>query len=232
MSLAAAPVPAGIPVLASAAGGAELTGLVGWVVGVIESLGPVGVGLLVALENVFPPLPSEVILPVAGYVASQGGMSLVWAVTAATLGSLIGAWALYGIGAAVGRARLRRWLEKVPLVEVEDLDHAEGWFARRGGAAVLVGRCVPVVRSLISVPAGVERMPLVRFSVYTGLGSLVWNGGLILAGYALGDRWEDIGRYSSWLNAVVYVILAWLVGRFVWTRTRRRRAAARTRAGV
>lgn len=209
----------------SASGGAELTGLVGWVVSVIEALGPVGVGLLVALENIFPPLPSEVVLPVAGYVASQGGMSLVWAVVAATLGSLVGAWALYGIGAAVGRVRLRRWLEKVPLVEVEDLDRAEAWFVRHGGAAVLVGRCVPVVRSLISVPAGVERMPLWRFSLYTTLGSLVWNGGLIVAGYALGSRWEDIGRYSDWLNLVVYVILAWLVGRFVWTRLRRRRQA-------
>ncbi|NNH08635.1 DedA family protein [Cellulomonas fimi] len=203
----------------------ELTGLVGWVVSVITALGPIGVGLLVALENVFPPLPSEVVLPVAGYVASQGGMSLFWAIVASTLGSLVGAWALYGVGASVGRVRLRRWLGKVPLVEVEDLDRAEEWFRRRGGAAVLVGRCVPVVRSLVSVPAGVERMPLVRFSIYTVLGSGVWNAGLILAGYALGDRWEDIGRYSDWLNWLVYAILAWLVGRFVWTRTRRRRRA-------
>ncbi|NKY40444.1 DedA family protein [Cellulomonas septica] len=202
---------------------AELTGLVGWVVGVIAALGPVGVGLLVALENVFPPLPSEVVLPVAGYVASQGEMSLVWAIVASTLGSLIGAWVLYGIGASVGRVRLRRWLGKVPLVEVEDLDRSEAWFVRHGGAAVLVGRCVPVVRSLVSIPAGVERMPLVRFSVFTVIGSGVWNAGLILAGYALGDRWEDIGRYSDWLNWLVYAILAWLVGRFVWTRTRRRR---------
>ena len=210
--------------LAGAAAEHELTGLVGWVVTVIAALGPVGVGLLVALENIFPPLPSEVVLPVAGYVASQGGMSLVWAIVASTLGSLVGAWALYGVGAGVGRVRLRRWLQKVPLVEVEDLDRAEQWFVRRGGAAVLVGRCVPVVRSLVSIPAGVERMPLLRFSVYTLIGSGVWNAGLILAGYALGDRWEDIGRYSDWLNWLVYAILAWLVGRFVWTRTRRRRA--------
>jgi membrane protein DedA with SNARE-associated domain len=204
---------------------AELTGLVGWVVSVIESLGPLGVGLLVGLENLFPPLPSEVVLPVAGFVASQGGMSLVGAVVAATLGSLVGAWALYGIGAAVGRVRMRRWLGKVPLVEVDDLDRAEGWFVRHGGAAVLIGRCVPVVRSLISIPAGVERMPLWRFSLYTTIGSLVWNGVLIGAGYALGSQWEDIGRYSDWLNLVVYVIIAVLVGRFVWTRLARRRAA-------
>ncbi|WP_273653249.1 DedA family protein [Cellulomonas fimi] len=209
--------------LGAATSEAELTGLVGWVVSVIATLGPIGVGLLVALENVFPPLPSEVVLPVAGYVASQGQMSLVWAIVASTLGSLIGAWVLYAIGASVGRVRLRRWLGKVPLVEVEDLDRSEQWFVRHGGAAVLVGRCVPVVRSLVSIPAGVERMPLVRFSVFTLIGSGVWNAGLILAGYALGDRWEDIGRYSDWLNWLVYAILAWLVGRFVWTRTRRRR---------
>ncbi|MFC4616880.1 DedA family protein [Cellulomonas algicola] len=209
--------------LGTATSEAELTGLVGWVVSVIAALGPIGVGLLVALENVFPPLPSEVVLPVAGYVASQGQMSLVWAIVASTLGSLVGAWVLYGVGASVGRVRLRRWLGKVPLVEVEDLDRSEAWFVRHGGAAVLVGRCVPVVRSLVSIPAGVERMPLVRFSVFTVIGSGVWNAGLILAGYALGDRWEDIGRYSDWLNWLVYAILAWLVGRFVWTRTRRRR---------
>lgn len=209
--------------LGTATSEAELTGLVGWVVSVIAALGPVGVGLLVALENVFPPLPSEVVLPVAGYVASQGDMSLVWAIVASTLGSLIGAWVLYGIGVSVGRVRLRRWLARVPLVEVEDLDRSEAWFERHGGAAVLVGRCVPVVRSLVSIPAGVERMPLLRFSVFTAIGSGVWNAGLILAGYALGDRWEDIGRYSDWLNWLVYAILAWLVGRFVWTRTRRRR---------
>lgn len=211
--------------LGSATAEAELTGLVGWVVSVIAALGPLGVGLLVALENVFPPLPSEVVLPVAGYVASQGGMSLVWAIVASTLGSLVGAWALYAIGAGVGRVRLRRWLGKVPLVEVEDLDRSEAWFVRHGGAAVLVGRCVPVVRSLVSIPAGVERMPLLRFSLFTLIGSGVWNGALIGAGYVLGDRWEDIGRYSDWLNWLVYLILAWLVGRFVWTRTRRRRRA-------
>lgn len=211
--------------LGTATAEAELTGLVGWVVSVIAALGPLGVGLLVALENVFPPLPSEVVLPVAGYVASQGGMSLVWAIVASTLGSLVGAWALYAIGAGVGRVRLRRWLGKVPLVEVEDLDRSEAWFVRHGGAAVLVGRCVPVVRSLVSIPAGVERMPLLRFSLFTLIGSGVWNGALIGAGYVLGDRWEDIGRYSDWLNWLVYLILAWLVGRFVWTRTRRRRRA-------
>ncbi|WP_338076922.1 DedA family protein [Cellulomonas iranensis] len=218
-----------------AAGGGELTGLAGWVVSVIDALGPVGVGLLVALENLFPPIPSEVVLPVAGYVASQGGMSLAWAVAAATLGALVGAWALYGLGAWVGRARIRRWLERLPLMEVDDLDRAEGWFERHGGVAVLVGRCVPVVRSLISIPAGVEGMAFWRFSLFTLVGSAVWNGGLVWAGYLLGSQWEDVGRYSDWLNAVVYVVIAAVLVHFVWARTgargeRRRAASAARRA--
>jgi len=216
--------------LTTAAGAdAELTGLAGWVVSVIEALGPVGVGLLVALENLFPPIPSEVVLPVAGYVASQGGMSLTWAIVAATLGAVVGALALYGLGAWVGRVRIRRWLERIPLMEAEDLDRAEQWFTRHGGAAVLVGRCVPVVRSLISVPAGVERMNLVRFSLYTLVGSTLWNGGLVWAGHLLGSQWDDVGRYSDWLNAAVYVVIGVVLVRFVWTRTgtrgERRRAA-------
>jgi len=215
--------------LAAAGSQTELTGLAGWVVSVIEALGPVGVGLLVALENLFPPIPSEVVLPVAGYVASQGGMSLVWAIVAATIGALVGAWALYGLGAWVGRERIRRWLERIPLMEVEDLDSAEGWFERHGGAAVLVGRCVPVVRSLISVPAGVERMNFARFTLYTLIGSALWNGGLVWAGNLLGSQWHDIGRYSDWLNAAVYVVIGVVLVRFVWTRTgaraERRRAS-------
>ncbi len=226
------PVASAVLLAAPAADGG-LTGLAGWVVSVIEALGPVGVGLLVALENLFPPIPSEVVLPVAGYVASQGGMSLGWAVASATVGAVVGAWALYGLGAWVGRVRIRRWLARVPLMEVEDLDRAEAWFERHGGLAVLVGRCVPVVRSLISVPAGVERMPLGRFTLYTLVGSAVWNGGLVWAGYALGSQWEDVGRYSDVLNGVVYLVIVVLLVHFVWTRTgarAQRRRAARTSA--
>ncbi|UZN03937.1 DedA family protein [Cellulomonas sp. S1-8] len=219
-----------MPLIAAAADAApELTGLAGWVVSVIEALGPLGVGLLVALENLFPPIPSEVVLPVAGYVASQGGMSLVWAVVAATIGAVVGAWALYGLGHGLGRLRVRRWLSRIPLMEPEDLDQAERWFQRHGDVAVLVGRCIPVVRSLISVPAGVARMSFVRFTLYTLIGSAVWNGGLVWAGYALGSQWEDIGRYSDWLNAAVYAVIAVVLLHFVWARTgargERRRAA-------
>lgn len=218
-----------VPALAAqaAGGSAELTGLAGWVVGVVEALGPVGVGLLVALENLFPPIPSEVVLPVAGYVASQGQMNLVAAIVGATVGAVAGAWLLYGLGVWFGRERLRRWLERIPLMEVEDLDRAESWFVRHGGAAVLVGRCVPVVRSLVSIPAGLERMPQPRFLLFTAIGSAVWNTALIVAGYVLGEQWSDVGRYSDWINYAVYAAIAVVVVRFVWTRLLRRRRAAR-----
>lgn len=216
----------GVPLSTAATGSPELTGLAGWVVSVVEALGPVGVGLLVALENVFPPIPSEVVLPVAGYVASQGQMSLAGALVGATVGAVVGALLLYGLGTWLGRDRLRRWLERIPLMEVEDLDRAEAWFQRHGGAAVLIGRCVPVVRSLVSVPAGLERMPLLRFGVFTLIGSAVWNTALVVAGYVLGAQWEDVGRYSDWINYAVYAVIAFLVIRFVVTRLRRRSARA------
>lgn len=230
----ASPLPSAVLTsLPASTGSPELTGLAGWVVSVIEALGPVGVGLLVALENLFPPIPSEVVLPVAGYVASQGGMHVGWAMAAATIGALVGALALYGIGAAVGRVRIRRWIDRMPLMEVEDLDKAEAWFARHGGAAVLIGRCVPIVRSLISIPAGIERMPVATFVVFTAIGSAVWNGGLVLAGYLLGAQWEDVGHYSDILNYVVYAVIVVVVVHFVWSRTgsrAERRRAAREQA--
>ena len=211
----------------AAAADKELTGLAGWVVDVVESLGPVGVGLLVAAENLFPPIPSEVILPVAGYVAGQGKMNLFAAIIGATVGSVLGALALYALGAGLGRERLRRWAARMPLVDVEDLDKAEAWFARRGGKAVLFGRCVPVVRSLISIPAGVARMPLRTFLLYTLIGSLVWNSIFVVAGYQLGARWEDAGKYSDILNAAVLGIIGLSIAYFVVSRLRRRRTASR-----
>lgn len=213
------------PLPAAASADPQLTGLAGWVVDVVDALGPLGVGLLVALENLFPPIPSEVILPVAGYVASQGQMSLAWAIVGATVGAVVGAIALYGLGVWFGRARLRRWLDRLPLMEVEDLDRAEAWFERHGGQAVLIGRCVPIVRSLVSIPAGLERMPVPTFLLYTAVGSAVWNSALVVAGYALGSQWEDVGHYSDYINYAVYVVVAVLVVRFVWTRLRRRRSA-------
>jgi membrane protein DedA with SNARE-associated domain len=213
-------------VLVAAQGGqSELTGLAGLITDIIAALGPIGVGVLVALETVFPPIPSELILPLSGYLASQGRMSLAAVVIGATLGSLAGALALYWAGAALGQKRLRRLAERTPLVEVDDLERAEGWFDRHGGLAVLIGRVVPVVRSLVSVPAGVERMPLWRFILYTIIGSGVYNLVLIGLGYVLGSRWKTVEQYSNYLNYAIYAAILVAVGLFALKRVRRRRAS-------
>lgn len=200
----------------------ELTSLAGWVVDVVDALGVAGIGLLVAAENGFPPIPSEVILPLGGYLAGQGRLSC-WAVlVAATVGSVLGSLALYALGAVLGRERLRHLVDRLPLVEVADLDRAEGWFHRHGTSAVLFGRVIPVVRSLISVPAGVERMSVVRFLLLTVLGSGVWNALFVTLGFQVGKRWTSIGDYSNIINTVVLVVLAGLLAVFVVRRLQAR----------
>ncbi|HTE73836.1 MAG TPA: DedA family protein [Actinomycetes bacterium] len=146
---------------------ADLGGLAGWVLDVIDAMGAVGVAALVALENLFPPMPSEVVLPLAGFLAGQGKLSLAAVLVAATVGSVVGALVLYWAGAALGRDRTRRIAERLPLMNADDVDLAQGWFDRHGRSAVLVGRLVPGVRSLVSIPVGIARMPLLPFVGYT-----------------------------------------------------------------
>lgn len=188
--------------------GGGLGGLAGWAVDVITSLGPVGVGLLVAAENLFPPIPSEVILPVAGYSAGAGGMSLWTAWLAATIGSVFGAMALYWVGAALGADRLRVVADRLPLLKASDVARGVDWFNRYGPISVLIGRCVPLIRSVVSVPAGVTRMPMKVFLPYTFLGSGVWNALFVGAGYQLGTRWQLVEKYSGPLNTAVLMVLA------------------------
>ena len=205
---------------------AELTGLAGLATEVMEALGEVGVGVLVLAENVFPPIPSEVVLPLAGYLASRGRMDLGLVVLAATVGSVLGAALLYEVGARTGSARLHRLVDRMPLLGTEDLQRAEAWFSRHGELSVLIGRCIPVVRSLISLPAGVAEMPRWRFIVLTTVGSGLWNAVFVLGGWALGAQFQEIERYSGWLNTAVYAALAVLLALGV-RRALRRRAAER-----
>ena len=200
----------------------QLTGLAGLVADVMTALGEIGVGILVALENVFPPIPSEVVLPLAGFLASRGRMGLVLVIIAATIGSVVGALLLYELGARVGRDRMRGWITKLPLMHSEDLDKAEDWFDRHGEASVLLGRCLPVVRSLISVPAGAEHMGRAKFLLLTALGSGVWNTIFVLAGYALGSQFDQVGQYSSYLNYAIYAVIAVLIALGVRREVRRR----------
>ncbi|MDX6261567.1 MAG: hypothetical protein QOH84_3255 [Kribbellaceae bacterium] len=188
-------------------------GVAGWAIDLMEKLGAPGAGLAVALENLFPPLPSEVILPLAGFAANRGDLGLVSAILFTTLGSVVGALALYGVGAALGRERTRALAARLPLVKVEDVDKAEEWFNRHGAKAVLIGRLVPVVRSLISVPAGVERMTVPLFLALTALGSAVWNSALIVAGYALGEKWQVV---ESSVGVLQYVVLGGAAAAVAW----------------
>lgn len=188
-------------------------GIGGWIVSVMDALGAPGAGLLVFLENLFPPIPSELILPLAGYTASVGTLGIVAVLLWTTVGSVTGAWVLYGIGAWLGRDRLIRVVRKIPLVDVDEVEQAEDWFRRHGGASVFVGRLVPGVRSLISIPAGLERMSLVSFTLYTLAGSALWNSVLVGAGYLLGENWGTVGVY---VERFQYVVIAVVLALVVW----------------
>ena len=179
-----------------------------WVVVVMRTVGSPGVGLATAVETIFPPLPSELVLPLAGYTASAGYYSVTAAIAWATAGSLLGALVLYWLGAAWGLERICALADRIPLMHAEDVRRAVAWFGRHGRTAVFVGRLVPGVRSLISIPAGIDRMPLLRFCVFTTAGSLVWNAALILAGDELGARWHVVETYVGEVGNVVYVLLA------------------------
>lgn len=199
------------------------------VAAVIEALGYVGLALLVALESVFPPIPSEVVLPLAGFVAGRGDASLAGMVVAATVGSVAGAWVLYALAAAIGPRRLHRFVVRYGgwfRVHEHDLRRAETWFDRRAGAAVLVGRCIPLVRSIVSVPAGFRHMPFLRFTVFTAAGSLLWNATLIGAGALLGERWERVGDVVGLLQAAVVLLAVAGVAAFVWVKLVRPRLQA------
>ncbi len=194
---------------------------------VVDRVGEVGVGALVALENLFPPIPSEVILPFAGFRAERGQLSLVLAWVAATVGALVGALVLYAIGAWVGSERLhalagQRWFV---VLSQKDYERGERFFERHGGKIVLFGRCVPLVRSVVSVPAGVARMPLARFCLYTVAGSAVWNALFIGVGYQLGQNYH---RVAGWVapvtSAVIAAFVAW-VAWLTWRKVQRLRSS-------
>ncbi len=170
---------------------------------VIGALGYVGLALLLIAENLFPPIPSEVVLPLAGFLVGRGDLSLWGALLAATFGSVAGAIILYGLGRWGGRRlvlRYGKWLR----VDEEGLGRAEGWFRRYGDWLVLVARVIPVARSIVSIPAGTAKMPLPRFVVLTTIGSAAWNGVLIGAGVALGANWQVV---QNWVGAYSNVVL-------------------------
>ncbi|MEV4490148.1 DedA family protein [Micromonospora coxensis] len=197
-------------------------GVAGWVTDLMERLGAPGAGVAVALENLFPPIPSEVILPLAGFTASQGEMNLFAAILWTTIGSVVGAMALYYVGVGLGRDRVRAIAARLPLIKLSDIDRTEAWFLRHGTKTVFFGRMIPIFRSLISIPAGVERMPISTFLLYTTLGSLIWNTVFVMAGYLLGEHWHTVESYAGTFQNVVIVVCALAVASFVVSRLIRR----------
>jgi membrane protein DedA with SNARE-associated domain len=192
-----------------------------WTVAVMVQAGYLGLGLLVALEMVFPPIPSELVLPMAGFLTGQGLLSYPLAVLAATIGSAIGSLILYGIGAAVGEQRLReatrRW-GKWFMLDEGDFDKAHQWFTRWGSAAVFLGRLAPGVRSVVSIPAGVSRMPIGKFLLYSTAGSALWNAFLIGLGFLLGAAWGSAEVYVKPLTFGVLALGAAAGLIFAWKR--------------
>ncbi|MCP3016485.1 DedA family protein [Nocardiopsis dassonvillei] len=206
----------------------EYEGFIGWVLSLMTTLGEPGVGVALFIETFFPPMPSEAVLPGAGFLAYAGHMNVWLAILWATIGCLVGAWGFYAIGALLGRERTAWLVEKTPLLEIEDFYKAERFFTRFGGVAVLLGRCVPLVRSFISVPAGIERMPLFKFSLYTVIGSAVWNTIWIGLGYVFGPAIEPIlAQWSGVISNIVVVIIGLLVLWFILARVYKRTKARR-----
>lgn len=201
----------------------EDEGLIGFVLEVIDALGEVGVGALVLLESVVPPIPSEVVLPAAGALVYFGELSGPLTLLCATLGSLLGALILYGAGRAFGEQRTRRVLLAIPLVDGDDVDRADAWFARRGEAAVLVGRLIPGIRSLVSLPAGAAGMPLGRFVLMSTIGSFIWNAALIGAGWLLGTQWHVVEAHIDLFNNLIYLAIGAAIAVFVMRRLTSRR---------
>jgi membrane protein DedA with SNARE-associated domain len=201
---------------------ATMGGLAGLAVDVMDRLGGPGAAIVVGLDNVFPPIPSELVLPMAGFSASRGTFTLAGALFWTTLGSVVGAVIVYCLGLLLGRDRTRALMLRIPLVRGSDFDRTEAWFAKHGAKAVFLGRMVPLFRSLISLPAGIGRMGFGTFLVLTALGSLCWNTLFVLAGYLLGENWHVVEAYAGLFQNAVLGLTAVAVTLFVVTRLRNR----------
>lgn len=187
-----------------------------WIEGFVEQTGVVGIVLLMFAENLFPPIPSELIMPFAGFNAAEGKTSLVAAIAAGTVGSVLGAFFWYGVAKLVGEQRVRRWAGKYGrwmAVTPKEVDRAYVYFHKHGGWAIFFGRLIPGIRTLISIPAGVADYPIVPFALYTAAGSLIWTTFLVLAGYFLKEHYD---RVADVVDPATYVVVALLVAVYVW----------------
>ncbi len=179
--------------------------------GFISQFGYIAITALILFENIFPPIPSELILPLSGFLVSKTSMTLPLVIAFATIGSVVGAYILYGFGRLLSQERLEGFFDTKLMrmlgFHSDDVAKAIGWFDRKGQITVLICRCVPVVRSLISIPAGTAKMNMVRFALYTLVGSLAWNTVLCTLGFWAGDAWEVITAQAEWVSTAVKVAI-------------------------
>ncbi|MDD7961558.1 DedA family protein [Microbacterium thalli] len=201
-------------------GGSWLTTLADWTVSLMDTIGPAGAAIAVGMDNLFPPIPSEVVLPMAGLAASRGSFTLPEAILWTTFGSVAGAYILYFLGRWLGADRLRRIADRMPLVKGDDVVRSVHWFEKHGSIAVFFGRMVPLFRSLISIPAGVSRMHWWKFGLLTTAGSLIWNSIFVMAGFLLGENWHIVEQYAEIFQMVVIVVIVVAVAWFVFVRVR------------
>lgn len=198
-----------------------------WVQNLMDSMGYLGILLLMIIENVFPPIPSELIMPSAGFAASRGDMNLALVVLMGTLGSVLGTLPLYYLGRAFGEERLVAWADKYGkwlTLSGKDIRKADDWFDRHGTKAVLFGRMVPGIRSLLSLPAGMSEMPLPKFLIYSAIGSAMWASVLAGAGYMLGENYDKVEHYVAPVSKIVLGVL--IVAAAVWFMRRKRSQSA------
>jgi len=180
--------------------------MVAWITDTIYSLGYVGIGFLMFLENLFPPIPSELIMPLAGFVAAQGKINLGLVILAGIVGTVLGALPWYYAGKLLGEERLKSFCDRYGKwigISGEEITKAKNWFERHGIKAVLFGRLVPGVRTLISIPAGIGNMNIVPFLIYSTIGTTLWVGLLTIAGFVLGENYEVVEKYIDPISKIV-----------------------------
>ncbi len=195
-----------------------------WILETMTSLGYLGIGLLMFLENLFPPIPSELIMPLAGFTAAQGKMQMLPAIAAGVIGTVLGAFPWYYLGRVVSEERIKGWADRYGKwlgISGRDIDKANNWFDRHGKKAVLLCRLVPGVRTLISLPAGINAMPLLPFLLFSSIGTILWVTFLTSAGYFLGNNYELVDQYLAPVSKIVAVTL--VIAFIIWIVRKRTR---------
>lgn len=201
--------------------------MVEWINSLMSGLGYWGIGLLMFLENLFPPIPSELIMPLAGFTVAQGKMNFGLAIFAGTIGTMAGTYAWYYLGQFVNYQRLASWTDKYGKwigISVKEIDRVNDWFNKHGRNAVFFGRMVPGIRTLISLPAGINQMPWIVFTIYSTIGTLVWTAALTTAGFCLGENYGSIEHYLAPVSKLVLFGLIGLFGYWLLKKIRRTKA--------